>query len=247
MHMIMTPAAKKMTQDKSKSVYIYVGQRIKERRRLLKMNQTQLAQLMGFSYQQMQKYENGMSEISVSKLLRFAQIFNVPPSYFYEGAPTDDLIGSSIHSPIIQKQRSTPLNILLIEDNPSEVILFNNAVQESHDKVNLHILHDAGLMHDYLQNHDSKYGKAMPDVIVLDISLPKISGLQLLKSIKRNTQIQEIPVLMLTNSINRDEMIEAYKCGAAGFIQKSVDLHEYGDAISTAIKYWSKVVSLPRM
>jgi two-component system, chemotaxis family, response regulator Rcp1 len=242
------PTARKMPNSaKNKTIYMYIGQRIKERRRLLKMNQTQLAQLMGFSYQQMQKYENGMSEISISKLLRFAQIFNVPPHYFYEGAPLDDRLNSVIDSAIIQKKRTAPLNILLVEDNPSEVILFNHAVQNCMESVDLHVIHDAEQMHDYLQNHNSKYGKAMPDIIMLDISLPKISGLQLLKSIKKNTQIQEIPVLILTNSINRNEMLEAYRCGASGFIQKNVDLKEYGEAIAIAVKYWSKVVSLPRM
>jgi CheY-like chemotaxis protein/DNA-binding XRE family transcriptional regulator len=242
-------AAPQIVQDmeKNKSIYAYVGQRIKERRRLLKMNQTQLAQLMGFSYQQMQKYENGVSEISVSKLLRFAKIFNVPASYFYEGAPMDDMIGKSIESDIIQKTRTEPLRVLLVENNPGDVILFKKAISACSEQVDIHIIHDSETVQDFLQNHAAKYGKPMPDVIILDLTLPKISGMELLKSIKRNSRMMETPVLVLTNSINKKEMHEAYRNGAAGFIQKSVDLEEYTNAIEIAVKYWARVVVLPHM
>ena len=233
--------------EKSKAVYAYVGQKIKERRRLLKMNQTQLAQLMGFSYQQMQKYENGISEISVSKLLRFAKIFNVPPSYLYEGAPLDDGIGKGIDSNIIQKTRTEPLRVLLVEDNPGDVILFKKAMSACSEQVDVNIIHDAEMVSDFLQNNSTKYGKPIPDLIILGLSLPKISGMELLKSIKRNSQTQEIPIIILTNSINKKEMQEAYRSGAAGFVQKSVDLKEYTDAIEISMKYWARVVALPHM
>ncbi len=236
-----------MTSSKKQDIYAFVGQRIKERRRLLKMNQTQLAQLMGFSYQQMQKYENGISEISISKLLRFAKIFNVPPSYFYEGAPSDDTIGKGIESDLIQRSRTEPLRLLLVEHNPSDVIQFKKAMSTCSEQVDAHIIHDSEMVHDFLQNHKDKYGKPMPDIIIMDLSLPKLSGMQLLKSIKKNTQMMETPVIILTNSINRKEMMEAYRFGAAGFIQKSVNLDEYTETIEATIKYWARVVALPHM
>jgi CheY-like chemotaxis protein/DNA-binding XRE family transcriptional regulator len=232
---------------KQKLVYSYIGQRIKERRKLLKMNQTQLAQMMGFSYQQMQKYENGSSEVSVSKLLQFAKILNVPPEYFYEGAPTSDEIGETIDSNIIQRTRTEPLNILLVEDNPADVILFKKAMSSSSEPVNVHVIHDAEMVQDFLRNHTEKYGKPAPDIILLDLSLPKITGMQLLKYIKKNPQTMDTPVIVLTNSIHKKELREAYSNGASGFIQKSVELEEYSSAIDITIKYWANVVALPHM
>ncbi len=236
-----------MSNEPNNSVYAYVGQRIRERRKLLKMSQTQLAQLMGFSYQQMQKYETGTSQISVSKLLQFAKILNVPPLYFYEGAKLDDGIGESIASDIIQKTRTEPLNVLLVEDSPADVILFRKALSACSEQVDLYVIHDSETVGDFLQNHYEKYGKSQPDLIILDLSLPKITGLQLLKSIKSNSETIELPVIILTNSISKKEMREAYRSGAAGFIQKSVDMEQYMESIETAMRYWAKAVSLPVM
>lgn len=229
------------------SVYTYVGQRIRERRKLLKMSQTQLAQMMGFSYQQMQKYETGASQVSLSKLLQFAKILNVPPLFFYEGAKLDDEIGEGIASDIIQKTRTETLHVLLVEDSPADVILFRKALSVCSEQVDLHVIHDSETVGDFLQNHHEKHGKAMPDLIILDLSLPKITGLQLLKSIKSNSETAELPVIILTNSISKKEMREAYRSGAAGFIQKSVDMEQYMESIETVMRYWAKTVSLPVM
>ncbi len=66
--------------EQQDAVCIFIGQRIRERRKLLKLSQNELAEFMGFSYQQMQKYEKGLSHVSAGKLLLFAKILNVPPS-----------------------------------------------------------------------------------------------------------------------------------------------------------------------
>lgn len=229
------------------SVYEYVGARIRERRKLLKMSQTQLADLMGFSYQQMQKYESGSSQVSLSRMLQFAQALNVPPLYFYEGAKLDDAIGKGIESDTIQKSRTAPLHVLLVEDSAADVILFRKALTACSEQVDLHVIHDPEKVGDYLQNHSKKYGKPTPDLVVLDLSMPKINGLQLLKYIKGNAEMIELPVIILTNSISKREMREAYRSGAAGFIPKSVDMEEYIELIETAMRYWSRAVALPAM
>jgi CheY-like chemotaxis protein len=231
--------------ESQKSVYAYMGQRIRERRKLLKLNQSQLAEMMGFSYQQMQKYENGTSQVSAGKLLMFAKALNVPPSYFYDGIKLDDEIGKRIETDIIQKTRTEPLHILQVEDNPGDVILFKKALNSCTEKAEVHAIHDAEMVMDFLQNHEVKYGKKLPDLVVLDLSLPKISGLELLKRIKKNPNTQELPVVILTNSISAKDMKEAYRHGASGFIQKSVDLQEYTDSLEVVVKYWSKIVALP--
>ena len=231
--------------EHKESTYAYIGQRIRERRKLLKLSQSELAELMGFSYQQMQKYETGVSHVSAGKLLLFAKILNVPPNYFYEGLNLEESIGESLDSSVIHKPRAKAFRILLIEDNPADVILFKKAMNECEGTVDVHSFHDADAAMDFLQNHEAKFSQKLPDLIMLDLSLPKMNGLALLKIIKKNSRLQEIPIVVLTNSISMGDMMEAYRLGAAGFIQKSVELNEYMDCMSVVVKYWSKVVALP--
>lgn len=227
------------------SVYIFIGQRIKERRKLLNLSQSELAELMGFSYQQMQKYETGASHVSVGKLLLFAKILNVPPSYFYEGANLQESIGKRLDDHIIQKVRTEPLRILLVEDSPADVILFRKALGACSEKAEMHVIHDPETVMDFLQDHEIRFGQKSPDIIVLDLSLPKISGMDVLRVIKKHHKTQELPVVILTNSVNMKDMTESYREGAAGFIQKSVDLENYTKSLDIVVKYWSKIVALP--
>lgn len=231
--------------EQHKSVYVYIGQRIRERRKLLGLNQSELAGLMGFSYQQMQKYETGASHVSAGKLLLFARILNVPPSHFYDGLNLDENIGKRIGEKVIQRTRTEPLRILLVEDNPADVILFKKAISACPEPTDVHTIHDAETVMDFLQNHEAKYGRKQPDIVVLDLSMPRLSGMELLKLIKKNPKTLELPVMILTNSINIGDMMESYRQGAAGFIQKSAGMQEYAESMEVVTKYWSKIVALP--
>lgn len=235
------------TAEQQRSVYIHIGGRIRERRKLLKLNQSQLATMMGFSYQQMQKYETGASQVSIGKLLKFARLLNVSPVYFYENIPMEDVIGQAIEDELIHRTRTHPLSVLLVDDNPSDITAFQNAIGMCCETVDMQVVQDPFKVMDYIKNHDIKYGKPRPDLIILDISLPKMAGMQLLKTIKGNSQTLDVPVVVLTNSIRRKELQDVYKLGAASFILKSADPQEYMESVTIAIKYWSKAVVLPRM
>ncbi|MDR3449177.1 MAG: response regulator [Alphaproteobacteria bacterium] len=226
-------------------VYVHIGRRIRERRKLLKLNQMKLAELMGFSYQQMQKYETGVSHVSAGKLLLFAKILNVPMGYFYEGLALEETIGKRIESNIIQKIRNRALHILLVEDRASEVIAFTNALAAQGGHAELHAAHDPEAVMDLLQNYEAKCGQRLPDIVVFDLFLPRLNGIDLLKSIKKHPKTMGLPVVILTNSISVKDMMESYRHGAAGFIQKSVDPREYEQAIDTLVTYWAKTVALP--
>jgi CheY-like chemotaxis protein/DNA-binding XRE family transcriptional regulator len=231
--------------EQSDHVYAFIGQRIRERRKLLKLSQTELAELMGFSYQQMQKYETGVSRVTAGKLLQFAKILNVPPSYFYDGLKLEEAVGSRIRTDIIQRRHNRALHILLIEDNASDVLLFKRTVATNADKVLVNVLHDGPSALEFLHNHHDEFDQPMPDLVVLDLSLPRMGGMDVLKSIKKNPKTLELPVVILTNSINVKEMMESYRHGAAGFIQKVIEPEEYREAVETMVKYWSKTVALP--
>jgi two-component system, response regulator len=226
------------------NVYAYIGQRIRERRKLLQLNQTQLAELMGFSYQQMQKYETGVSQVTAGKLLLFARVLNVPPAFFYEGIRLEQSIGKRLEMDVIQGSRTEPLRVVLVEDNPADVILFTKALTAVSEPVEVHTIHDTHAVMDFLQHYNKKFGQPKPDIVMIEL-LSKNGGIDLIKSIKKNPRTQLLPVVALTSSISVKDMTEAYKSGVNSFIQKSTDLVEYARALDTVIKYWAKVVSLP--
>jgi CheY-like chemotaxis protein len=142
--------------------------------------------------------------------------------------------------------RSQALEVTLVEDSPSDVILFKKTLEKMNGSVALHHIDDAEMVIDFLHNH-AKYGKKRPDIVILDLSLPKITGMQLLERIKKDNQLMDIPTIIVTNSISKKEMQRAYRLGAAGFIQKSVDLQHFRESIEITMNYWAKIVKLPQM
>jgi len=229
----------KQAEGKSNEIYVHVGNRIRDRRKTLGISQTRIAELMDLSYQQIQKYETGTNQISLARLLQFARLLNVSPEYFYEGISLDETIGKAVESDLIQRSYRRPLQVLLVEDNPGDALLFERAMQAVEGRVNFSCLSDTEKLMEVLGS------KQAPDLVILDLNLPRISGLQLLKDIKSNSQTAHVPVVILTNSVSRRELMEAYRLGAAGFIQKSISFEEYSENMQAVMEYWLKVVALP--
>lgn len=229
------------------SVDKFVGYKIKERRKLLKLSQTKLAELMGLSYQQIQKYENGSNKITLTRLIELSKVLNIPPAYFYEGVELQEDLGKPIHSDIISNERTKALNVLIVEDNADDEILLREAIESGDEMVSVNIVRDADMVIDYLRNHADKFAQPRPDIVFMDLTFPKVDGVSILKAIKKDRELLEIPIIIITNSISVAEMTEIYRLQAAGFISKTFDFEEFADNIRTAIKYWSQVVVLPNM
>lgn len=236
-----------MTDRESKvgDIYSHIGYRIKQRRKELGISQTAISDMLGISYQQVQKYEGGLNQISIARLLQFARTLNVPPEYFYEGASFDETIGQRIETDIIEKVRPHAFSILLVEDSPSDALLFERAVKKFSQSVVLTCISDTEKIMEAVVKGRGMHQERSPDIVLLDINLPKVTGLQVLKKIKENSQCGDMPVIMLTNSISKKEMVESYRLGANGFMQKSVDFAEFEDNVETLINYWLKVMRLP--
>ena len=223
----------------------YVGNRIRERRKALRMSQSNLADLLGISYQQVQRYETGKNTLTLKRLIQIALAMNVKPDHFYEGAPMHEMLGAKIDSNVIVKQRLRPLRVLLVEDSTADEILFCRSLIATQSFAEVHCIRESDKVMDYLHNHSTKYGHPCPDIIVLDLNLPKINGLALLKMIKQNQATRNIPVLILTNSVRVEDMEEGYKYNANGFHQKSGDYNEFCQEMGAMIHYWAKTVILP--
>jgi CheY-like chemotaxis protein/DNA-binding XRE family transcriptional regulator len=231
--------------NKPATIDEYVGNKIRDRRKALRLSQAKLADLIGVSYQQVQRYESGANTLTLNRLMQLAFIMNVKPDYFYEGAPVDGDFGKHIPRDAIVRKRVTPLRILLVEDSAGDEILFRKALEISQSMAEIHCIREAETVMDFLQNHQVKYGQPRPELIILDLNMPKVDGLTLLKQIKKNQTLHDIPVLFLTNSMRLEDVREAYRNNANGFIQKSSNFDDFCVDIVTTVKYWAKTVALP--
>ena len=139
----------------------------------------------------------------------------------------------------------SPINILLIEDNEGDILLTTEALLEGHILKDLHVVRDGWEALLYLEKKE-KYSSAItPDLILLDINLPKMNGHEVLKNIKSNSNISHIPVIMLSTSSSRNDINECYKNRANCYIIKPVDADDFAKVISSIEKFWFSTVKLP--
>ncbi|MCH7412262.1 response regulator [Belliella sp. R4-6] len=138
------------------------------------------------------------------------------------------------------------IQILLVEDNEGDILLIREALEDGK------ILHDLKVVKDgheaimYL-NKDQKYGVEImkPDIILLDINLPKKNGHEVLKHIKTSEELKQIPVIMLTTSSTPKDVLDAYKEHANCYITKPVEGMEFLKVITQIEDFWFSLVKLP--
>jgi CheY-like chemotaxis protein len=137
------------------------------------------------------------------------------------------------------------IHILLVEDNEGDIFLTREALSEGEMTHRLSVVRDGELAIKFL-SRESPYEKAeRPQLILLDINLPKLNGREVLDFIKKNDKLKQIPVVMLTTSSAPSDIIDAYNKQANCYITKPVDLEEFVDALYSFEKFWFSVVQLP--
>jgi len=131
--------------------------------------------------------------------------------------------------------------ILLVEDNPDDEALTLRALKKSN------ILNDVAVAHDGVEALDFLFGEGsysdrdtsvMPQVVLLDLKLPKIDGLEVLRRVRADKRTKLLPVVILTSSKEERDMIEGYKLGANSYIRKPVDFVQFGQAVQQLGLYW---------
>ena len=138
------------------------------------------------------------------------------------------------------------VEILLIEDNPGDARLTQEAFKDGKVKNNLHIVYDGVEATDFLFKRN-KYIKApRPDLIILDLNLPKKNGQEVLAEIKTDERLKGIPVVILTMSKAEEDIIKSYNLHANCFITKPIDLVKFFDAVKSIEDFWFTLVKLPR-
>jgi CheY-like chemotaxis protein len=140
---------------------------------------------------------------------------------------------------------ATPVEILLVEDNAGDVRLTKEALKEGKVYNNLHWAKDGVDALEFLRR-EGKHTKApRPDIILLDLNLPKKDGREVLSEIKSDDQLKHIPVVILTTSKAEEDVLRSYKLHANCYITKPVDLGKFIVVVQSIDRFWLTVVTLP--
>jgi len=134
-----------------------------------------------------------------------------------------------------------PIEILLVEDNPGDVLLTQEAFLDSKIANNLHVVNDGVEAWDWLNSED----KVTPDLILLDLNLPRMDGRQLLEKVKQDPNLKRIPVVILTTSTSEDDIVKTYDLHANAYVPKPVDLDKFASIIESLDSFWFAIVKLP--
>jgi CheY-like chemotaxis protein len=139
-----------------------------------------------------------------------------------------------------------PFDILLVEDEPADANLVRSALAMNKVFCNLHHELDGVDAMAFLTRQGERYKDApKPDLILLDLNMPRMNGREFLTEIKKDAQLSVIPVVVLTTSDVERDVVASYKLGAAGYITKPVDMEQFIDAIHQLDCYWFVLARLP--
>jgi two-component system, chemotaxis family, response regulator Rcp1 len=138
-----------------------------------------------------------------------------------------------------------PVEILLIEDNPVDATMTKEALLEGKIKVNLSVVTDGVEAIRFLKRLGVHEKASRPDLILLDLNLPKKSGREVLQEIKSDVDLKTIPVVVLTTSKAEEDIVRSYELHANCFISKPVDLDQFTDVVKSIEDFWFTVVKLP--
>ena len=138
-------------------------------------------------------------------------------------------------------------SVLLVEDNPAEQNLARRSLEKGCVKCDLTIVSDGEKALDFLfcRGEWKDRGDVLPDLILLDLNLPKIDGKEVLRQIKADPKLRVIPVVVLTTSKKEEDVIRTYELGCNSFLQKPVEVDDFIKILREIGSYWFKVVVLP--
>jgi CheY-like chemotaxis protein len=138
-----------------------------------------------------------------------------------------------------------PIKILLVEDNPGDVDLTREVLDASGRDVDLHVAEDGVLALECLEHRTDRAANYTPDLILLDLNLPRLDGRKVLAHIKGTERLKAVPVVILTSSDAEDDVLESYQLGANSYVMKPTNLKTYRSTVQGVETFWSRIATLP--
>ncbi len=147
----------------------------------------------------------------------------------------------------MNKYNNSIIEILLVEDNPGDIRLTQETLKEAKVKNSIHITTDGVEAMEFLR-HEGKFKDVpRPDLILLDLNMPRKNGLEVLSEIKTDDTLKQIPIVILTVSNNEEDILKSYNLHANCFITKPVDLNQFLKVIKSIDNFWLTIVKLPKI
>ena len=138
-----------------------------------------------------------------------------------------------------------PVEILLVEDNPADVRLTLEMLGEAKIRNHVSVMTDGRAALAYLRREDEHAAAPRPDLILLDLHLPKKNGQEVLREIKADPDLRRIPVVVLTSSKDEQDILRSYDLHANCYVTKPVDLEQFGLVVKSVEDFWFTLVKLP--
>jgi CheY-like chemotaxis protein len=142
---------------------------------------------------------------------------------------------------------AVPIEVLLVEDNSGDVRLTQEAFKDAKVHINLHVAPDGAEAMIFLRREGKHAKAARPDLILLDLNLPKKDGREVLGEIKESPSLKTIPVVILTTSASEADILQSYQKHANCYITKPVNLDGFLKVVQSIDSFWLSVVKLPRV
>ncbi len=139
----------------------------------------------------------------------------------------------------------SPIEILLVEDSPADVRLTKEALKEEKMHINLNVVGDGVEAMQFLRKEGRFQKAAKPDLILLDLNLPKKDGREVLKEMKTSNDLKSIPVVILTVSKAEEDVLKTYNLHANCYITKPLDLDQFSHVVKSIKEFWLTIVKLP--
>ncbi|MET8173901.1 response regulator [Streptomyces clavifer] len=138
-----------------------------------------------------------------------------------------------------------PIEVLLVEDDPGDELMTREAFADNKIRNTLHVVRDGKAALDFLYRRGEHAGAPRPDLVLLDLNLPKYDGRQVLERIKTDPELALIPVVVLTTSSAEEDILRSYKLHANAYVTKPVDLEQFIGAVRQIDDFFVSVVRLP--
>lgn len=138
-----------------------------------------------------------------------------------------------------------PIEILLVEDNPGDADLARAAMEDGKVRNALHVVNDGEEAMTFLRRRGKHKNASRPDLVLLDLNLPKKDGREVLAEIKSDPDLRRIPVVILTISKDEEDILKAYNLYANCFITKPIDLNQFLNVVKAIEDFWLTIVKLP--
>jgi len=140
---------------------------------------------------------------------------------------------------------SQAIDILLVEDSPTDAMLTNHALSRGKRLYRIHVAKDGVEAMAFLRRQSAYAGAPRPDLLLLDLNMPRMDGREVLAQMKSDEELKGIPVLILTTSSAEEDVVKSYQLHANAFITKPVGFEKFVEAVATLEDFWFGVVTLP--